>query len=420
MDQGLKACRSAVLLGVFLTASYAYGEEPRNHPAPAKPSLQERQSLKATIPRREMELAMRDRKEVLAEVKKRVQELGLTASAEQLTDLLEQRARLEIAIDKCRLERADCVGDEAAMTGVEASFRAKTGVSTREFRSGRRDTPEADAARAAASNRPITKAAGDTCTCTFSVYSMNRFMNRYWGLECNNHASHGVCSNNVDSAHSAGKGAMTGDIYLWFGSNQAHKECPDDHQTCFRGPNTDAFGEWGNACNCDTVHSQFYNPTIAWYGGDMTDSPSIHQMSTGYYSAAGACDELSVTVKEFIKENDPWCCDDPMGDLWATLPLTNGPGNVIRTASAQNCNGGSQSGVYPYCGTFGADIHLAYICSTYSPPPPPVCDPQAEQDCYAMGGWWWWDAQNCNCVDRCTPDGYCSEYDYTNCVCLRN
>ena len=38
-----------------------------------------------------------------------------------------------------------------------------------------------------------TKAAGDSCTCALSVYSGYRWMNRYWALECNGHASHGVC-----------------------------------------------------------------------------------------------------------------------------------------------------------------------------------------------------------------------------------
>ncbi|MFL6193024.1 MAG: hypothetical protein ACJ75H_02540 [Thermoanaerobaculia bacterium] len=388
-----RACRTAaVLLGLFLTASYGYGEKPRDREAPAE--------LASTISRRELELALRDRKEVLVEVKKRIQELGLKASAEELTDLLGRRAHLEVAIDKCRLGRGDCFAEEAEMAGLEASFQEKAGLSTREFRSGRRDDLARDAEIVRrAGGRSATKAI-ETCTCTFTVYSLNRFMNRYWGLECNNHASHGVCSNNVDSTfHTPGTGAMTGDIYLYFGNNSAqHRECPDDQRTCFKGPSTDHLGAWGNACNCDTVHSQFYNPFIEWYGGDLTDSPAVDQMSTTWLSAYGSCDGNTVSVKEFIKENDPWCCDDPMGDLWATLPLTNGSGTVTRTASAQNCNGGSQSGVYPYCGTFGADIRLAYICSTYTPP---ACDPDGTQaeECSYRGGAYTWDSDACTC--RC-------------------
>ena len=38
---------------------------------------------------------------------------------------------------------------ETEMAAVEASFRKKTGLSTREFRGGRRDTAERDADRAA-------------------------------------------------------------------------------------------------------------------------------------------------------------------------------------------------------------------------------------------------------------------------------
>ena len=401
MVQGLRACRSALLVGVFLTASYGYGEEPRNNPAAVKPALEERTSLATSISRREFELALRDEEDVLVEVKKRIQEMGLTASAEQLTGLLEQRAHLAIVIDKCRLAGDSCEADEASMADVEASFRQKTGISTREFRSGRRDTPGRDAKQAGAAGRVTANSVNDTCTCALSVYSLNRWMNRYWGLECNNHASHGVCSNNVDSAHTPGTGAMTGDIDLYFGQHHAHRDCPDDQRTCFKGPSTDHVGSWGNACNCDTLHSQYYNPSIAWYGGDLTDNAVVDQLHTGYMSVAGACNEVSVSVKEFIQENDPWCCDDPMGDLWVTLPLANGSGTTQAATSAQNCNGGSQSGAYPNCGTFGATIRVAYVCSTYSPPPPPVCDPQEEINCYNMGWSWNWDPMTCTCEYEC-------------------
>lgn len=416
MVQRLRACRSVLLLGVFLTASYGYGEEPRNNPAAVKLSLEERTSLATSIPRRELELAVRKQKEVLVEVKKRIQELKLTASADQLTDLLEQRAHLEIAIDKCRLAGDSCWADEATMDAVEASFRQKTGISTREFRSGRRDTPDRDAERAGVAGGSATKAAGDSCTCAFSVYSRDRWMNQYWGLECNNHASHGVCSNNVDSAHSAGTGAMTGDIDLYFGPHHANRDCPDDHRTCFKGPSTDHAGAWGNACNCDTWHSQYYNPSIAWYGGNLTDSALVDQLHTGYMTVAGAaCNELSVSVKEFIKENDPWCCDDTMGDLWVNLPLANGSGITEGATSAQNCNGGSQSGAYPYCGTFGATIRVAYVCSTYTPPPPPECE--FEEPCYGL--YETWNPETCRC-ETCQPPPGCGYWDERSCLCYNN
>jgi hypothetical protein len=53
------------------------------------------------------------------------------------------------------------------------------------------------------------------------------------------------------------------------------------------------------------------------------------------------------------------------------------------------------------------------------PPPPPTCNPDDEQSCYNSGGIW--DSSTCGCTipDQCRPDGYCSEYDYTNCMCLR-
>jgi len=402
MNQRSHARRIALLAAILLTASRGYGEEARHGPARVESASEARPSLKASIPRRELELALRQRGEVLAEVKKRIEELGLSASADELTDLLEQRAHLEIDADKCRLGGGNCRPEKAALAGVEARFREKAGLSTREFRGGRRDNPARDAGLArAAGRRSLTKAAGDICTCAFTVYSQDRWMDPWWGLECNGHASHGVCSNNVDSAHSPGSGAMTGDVDLYFGANHANRDCPDDHYTCFRGPSTDHVGAWGNTCSCDTWHSQTYDPYSSWYGGSLSDPTEVNQLSTGWYSVNEACNEVYVSVKEFIKENDPWCCDDPMGDLWAWLPLSDGYGVASAPASAQNCNGGSQSGVYPYCGTFGATLKVAYSCYTYSPPPPPECDPDGSQaaDCATWGGPYRWDPDTCSC--RC-------------------
>jgi hypothetical protein len=322
---------------------------------------------------------------------------------------------------------------EVEMAAVEASFREKTGLSTREFRGGRRDTTERDAARAAMAGTPsATKAAGDSCTCALSVYSGYRWMNPWWGLEVGGHASHGVCSNNVDWSwpHSPGSGAMTGDIDLYFGGGayHQHKSCQDDHLTCFHGPSTEHSGEWGNVSSCDTWHSQYYNPYGSWYGGDLSDSLWVHQLSSPYVTVAGSCDGAYVSVSESIQEHDPGCCDDPMGTLWVSVPVANGSGNSPGQASFQNCNGGSQSGVYPYCGTFGATIWVAYICSTYSPPPPPVCDPVAEQDCWNSGGSW--DGSTCTCTTGCNPTpqevnnciNCCSVngsyWDYNTCSCV--
>jgi hypothetical protein len=410
-----------ILVLALVTASYGYGEEPQSGLAAVRSSPEARKALAESIPRREKELVLRERKDVLAEVKQRMQEMGVSASADELTDLLGRRAYLQIDLDKCQLgtiKAGHCRATEAEMASVEASFREKTGVSTREFRGGRRDSTEREAARASMAGAPgANKAAGDSCTCALSVYSGYRWMNRWWALECNNHASHGVCSNNVDSTHTPGTGAMTGDINLYFGSYHQYKECPDDGTTCFHGPSTAHSGQWGNVCSCDTWHSQYYNPTGDWYGGDLSDSLWVHQVSTPYFTVAGSCDGAHVTVSEYIKENDPWCCDDPMGTLWVSVPVSNGSGNSPGQASVQNCNGGSQSGVSPNCGTFGATIWVAYICSTYSPPPPPTCDPEAEQYCYSIG--WNWQSWDCNCVDPCQPDPYCTEWNSQGCYCYR-
>ena len=411
MKRSHGACLIVLLLGIFLTASTGFGEEPLRVQAAERTSAQAREALAAAIPQRELELALRQRQDVLLEVKARMREMDVRASAEELTDLLERAAHLEIDRDKCSLgllKAGACRVTKADLAGVEREFRQLTGLSPREFRGGRRDTPP-PAVRLGP--QPLSK--GQTCTCALSVYSGYRWMNPWWGLECNNHASHGVCSNNVDSAHTAGIGAMTGDVDLWFGSYHQRTDCPDDHVTCFHGPSTSNPGEWGNACSCDTWHSQSYDPFGPWYAGSLSDSQWVHQLSTPYVTVAGSCNGAWVTVSEYLKENDPYCCDDPMGTLSFFAQVADGSGNSPAQASAQNCNGGSQSGVPPYCGTFGATIWVAYICQTSGAP----CDPAAEQACWDSGGSW--DPSSCYCQMPCYHDGTCSEWDDFNCVCLR-
>lgn len=210
------------------------------------------------------------------------------------------------------------------------------------------------------------------CICDVYVYSKSRWMNRYWGLECNNHGGHGVCSTNVDSAHGSGCGAMTGTIALISGTppyvdDSGSLGCPDDHYTCFRGPSAcDSGGSWGNVCNCDTLHSQNYNTTGEWYFGDLNDPTEVLQAFGDDFFSYGQCGSGSVIqVQEAIQEHDPVCCDDPMGTLVATTPTANGDTTVEIAASTRNCNGGSQSGVSPNCGTFGATIKIRKICGTY-------------------------------------------------------
>lgn len=378
-----------------------------------------RESAAASVARGEAELALRQRKDVLREVETRARQLGVSVPASELTDILGRRAHLEIRLDRCRLGGSgDCRALETALAGVEASFLEKTGLSTREFRNGQREAPvrwkgmEAGIAtpRGGAPGLPgiFSSSVVQTCSCAFTVYSSNRWMNRYWGLECNNHASHGFCSNNLDSAHSAGSGAMTGDIDLYFGGNHANRDCPDDHYTCFRGPSTDHSGAWGNTCSCDTWHSQYTNPAVSWYGGDLTDALEVSQLSTSWMAINGSCEGATVSVKEFIKENDPWCCDDPMGDLWITLPIHNGAGSSSGATSAQNCNGGSQSGVYPNCGTFGATIRVAYSCQTYEY----TTDPNTCQGVCGSGPV----EGTCSCAAGCYSQGTCCP-DYQEVCC---
>lgn len=410
---------SVVGLGMLLTTSLGYGEEPRNGGVSVRRDPQA-QALANSIPRRESELTQRQREDVLTEVKERMLTLGVKAEPEELTDLLLRAAHLEIGMDKCGLsllKAADCRTLKAELAAVERQFRQATGFSVREFRSGRRDTPPP----ADKIGRP-SLSKSQTCTCTLSVYSGYRWMNPWWGLEVGGHASHGYCSNNVDYSwpHGPGSGAMTGDIDIYFGGGayHQHKGCEDDHLTCFHGPSTTNPGEWGNVSSCDTVHSQFYNPYGPWYGGALSDSRWVHQVSTPYVTVAGSCNGNIVSVKEYIQENDPGCCDDPMGDLWVTVQVADGSGVSSGQAQYTNCNGGSQSGVPPHCGSFGATIYVAYICSTAGQPDPP-CDPDGSgaQACYDSGGSW--DPHSCHCQMPCYHDINCAEWDDINCVCLR-
>lgn len=358
----------------------------------------------AAVERRTVEFSKLERREVLVEVTTRARELGVRAPAGELTDRLGEAAQLEIDLDRCRLANpsaARCRGLQTRLAGLEASFRRAAGLSMGEFRSGQRRP-----AAAPGELEFLAPASGEICFCSFSVYSSDRWMNRYWGLECNNHGGHGVCSTNVDSLHSAGIGAMTGRVELFYGAGSSKRDCPDDHSTCFRGP---ANGEWGNVCNCDTWDSQFYNPYGAWYGGDLTDAPEVWQLSTGTMSASGACASTYLVVQEFIQENDPWCCDDPMGTLSVALPLQDGVGSVSGQGAAQNCNGGSQSGVFPNCGSFGANLRVAYNCSTYVPPPP---DPNTcAGHCFST-----LPEANCSCELGCSSLGNCC-YDFREQCC---
>ncbi|HEV7669673.1 MAG TPA: hypothetical protein VGS22_14210 [Thermoanaerobaculia bacterium] len=135
------------------------------------------------IDRREADLAQRRREDVMPEVAKRIAELGIAASAGELTDLLGQWERRTLAFDQCRIggaeKAADCRALAADLARIEAVFRDRSGLSVREFKSGRKATPERDAARAARiGGRNLVGNSGQSCTCAFTVYSADRWMNR--------------------------------------------------------------------------------------------------------------------------------------------------------------------------------------------------------------------------------------------------
>lgn len=360
------------------------------------------------LERREKELRARPREAVEREVRQRAQELGVTGSVEVLTDLLLRKALLELDVERCslNLSSGSCAGLRQELESTEAEFERRSGWRAADFKRGSRSAPvrtraklfEADSMRTDPSN----------CLCTVSVASLDRWMNRYWGLECACHTGHGVCSNNLDwcGIHSSGQGAMTGEIRAYFGGDIRGIDCPDDHRTCFKGnlPSKPGGGEWSNVCNCDTSHSQFNDPNSSFYGGDVTQSELVGQVTFWDMVGDGTCDFRGVQVEEYIEEHDPWCCDDPMGTLVATAWVQEGTTTTDVPVSAENCNGGSQSGQWPYCGTFGATIRITTSCTTRAD--------DSFGSCSGHCGELLEDA-TCNCDFGCQSYGDCC-FDYCN------
>ncbi len=325
------------------------------------------------LEQREGELLGRSMANVEAEVSVRAQEMGVEISSAALTALFSQIAWSQLDLDRCSLrlltpERCRRAGQ--ALETAEVDFLRQVGFSAAEFKAGRRAIrPAADLG-----DKGLFPPSGSQrtdpqyCVCDVSIANRDRWIDRYWGLECNGHAGHGVCSTDLDWAHSAGAGAMTGTITANLGYEIRTSSCPDDHRTCFKGPMSSKTGggEWGNVCNCDIGHSQFSDPQGAWYGGDATDAELVAQVYFPAMMADGPCAQNGIGVQEFIKENDPFCCDDPLGTLLAQTPVTDGTTVAEVPASVQNCNGGSQSGQPPNCGTFGATIRITATCQTGS------------------------------------------------------
>lgn len=211
-------------------------------------------------------------------------------------------------------------------------------------------------------------AQADTCTCNIDVFSYYRWMDPWWGLECRGHCGHGYVGSSCDTGHGAGCGAMTGYVKLRFsnGNQIANRNCPDDHRTCFRGPSgCDDGGSWGNVCNADIWHCVSGGGSGgSWECNGLADSGLVWQLSATGVRFGGACGTNWFNVLEFIDENDPVCCDDPMGFINVSMYTFNGTGTTYLSGSDQNCNGGSQGGVYPHCGRFGATLAVVTSCYT--------------------------------------------------------
>lgn len=211
-------------------------------------------------------------------------------------------------------------------------------------------------------------ARADTCTCDIHVWSDYRWMDPWWGLECDEHCGHGYVGSDCDTAHGEGCGAMTGYVKLRYsnGNQIAKRNCPDDHRTCFRGPSAcDDGGSWGNVCNADIWHCISGGKSDgSWECNGLADSPNVWQLSAYGVTFAGACGSNWFNVLEYIEEHDPWCCDDPMGFINVSMYTAAGTRSTYLGGSDENCNGGSQGGVYPHCGLFGATLRVDTSCYT--------------------------------------------------------
>jgi hypothetical protein len=210
-------------------------------------------------------------------------------------------------------------------------------------------------------------ASAETCTCGISLYSVIRWMAPWWGLECVGHCGHCYVGSSCDTAHTAGCGSMTGYVRLRYssGSTIGQRDCPDDHTTCFRGPSTcdDDPGSWGNVCSADCWRCRFGgDPDGSWDCNYLWDIGQVHQLRALPVVFEGACGTSWFNVLEYIDENDPVCCDDPMGYLSVSTWTKAGSATTYLDPIARNCNGGSQGGVSPHCGTFGATLAVLTSC----------------------------------------------------------
>lgn len=233
-------------------------------------------------------------------------------------------------------------------------------------------------------------AGAENCTCNIQVYSTYRWMDPWWGLECNEHCGHGYVGSSCDSLHGAGCGAMTGYVRLRYsnGATISTRNCPDDHETCFRGPSAcDDGGSWGNVCSADIWDCKSGGKAGgSWECDGLSDSGWVFQTSRSGVTLAGACGTNWFNVLEFIDENDPFCCDDPMGYINVSAFTAEGTRTVFLAGEDENCNGGSQGGVPPHCGRFGATLAVVTTCASGTgggggeedDPPPPLIESERQ------------------------------------------
>jgi hypothetical protein len=223
----------------------------------------------------------------------------------------------------------------------------------------------------------------EKCRCkSVKLYSSNRFMRGDFALECAGHGQHSTCdqAGKIDIVHSAGCGAMTGNLTVVIGGQTFKKKCADNHKSChkdlskceracFLGPSAcDGGGSWANVCSCCREHSSAAgNAKGAFQSGPLSDNREYLQLTLGTSESkkrlqditfSGPCGQVPFSIQEFVQEND-FPSSDAMGTLEVsgTLPAEKGKQRVSRNAEATLTNN-------TVVGTFGATLTLETDCET--------------------------------------------------------
>jgi hypothetical protein len=143
------------------------------------------------------------------------------------------------------------------------------------------------------------------------------------------------------------------------GTNSFTRNCPDDHQTCFKGPSTcDGGGTWANVCSCDTSGDLPAGATTA----NLFDATEVFQYQA-QLTEPGVCGSVPVTIEEKLFEHDP----PPLGvrDLMGTLTTTLFPteGAAVRYLPVQQTITRTGGPMGSYSGTFGATLKVETNCA---------------------------------------------------------